>query len=89
MKSKYSIAILSLILVFLPMGCQKSGQWKGQIKEVNGVTIVNNPKRPLYEKPVLVLDEELRIGEQDIPLGQSYRDHLLQYLKRRSQNSEG
>ncbi len=31
----------------------------------------------------------LRIGEQDIPLGQSYRDHLLQYLQRKSKNGEG
>jgi DNA-binding LytR/AlgR family response regulator len=31
----------------------------------------------------------LRIGEQDIPLGHSYRDHLLQYLQRKSKNGEG
>ncbi len=31
----------------------------------------------------------LRVGEQDIPLGQSYRDHLLQYLQRKSKNGEG
>jgi DNA-binding LytR/AlgR family response regulator len=31
----------------------------------------------------------LRIGEQDIPLGQSYRDHLLQYLHQRSQHGKG
>lgn len=65
MKSKYSAAILSLFLVLFPTACQKSGQWKGQITEVNGVTIVENPKRPLYDSPVLTLDEELRIGEQE------------------------
>ena len=31
----------------------------------------------------------LRIGEEDIPLGQSYRDQLLQYLQRKSKNGEG
>ena len=31
----------------------------------------------------------LRVGEEDIPLGQSYRDHLLQYLQRKSKNGEG
>jgi len=31
----------------------------------------------------------LRIGEQDIPLGHSYRDQLLQYLQRKSKNGEG
>lgn len=31
----------------------------------------------------------LRIGDQDIPLGHSYRDHLLQYLQRKSKNGEG
>jgi len=31
----------------------------------------------------------LRIGDKDIPLGQSYRDHLLQYLQKKSTNGEG
>jgi len=65
MKSKYLAAILSLILLLFPTTCKKPGQWKGQIAEVNGVTVVENPKRPLYEEPVLILDEELRIGEQE------------------------
>ena len=65
MKSKYWAAILSLILVLFPTACKKSGKWKGQITEVNGVAVVVNPKRPLYEEPVLILDEELRIGEQE------------------------
>ncbi len=31
----------------------------------------------------------LRIGEQDIPVGQSYREKLLNHLQRRSQNNQG
>jgi hypothetical protein len=31
----------------------------------------------------------LRIGELDIPVGQSYRDPLLKYLQQRSQQGEG
>jgi hypothetical protein len=31
----------------------------------------------------------LRIGEQDIPVGQSYRDQLLQYLQKKGANGEG
>jgi len=31
----------------------------------------------------------LRVGEEDIPLGQSYRDLLLQYLQSKSKNGEG
>ena len=31
----------------------------------------------------------LRIGEQDIPVGQSYRDQLLQYLRKKGTNGEG
>lgn len=31
----------------------------------------------------------LRIGEQDIPLGLSYRDHLIQYLQKKGTNGIG
>ena len=31
----------------------------------------------------------LRVGEHDIPLGQSYREHLLQYLQGKSNKGEG
>ena len=40
MKPESFAAILGLIYVIFPAACQKSGQWKGQITEVNGVIIV-------------------------------------------------
>jgi hypothetical protein len=37
-------------------------QWKGSIVKVGEVTIVKNPKEPLYKTPVLELTEDLSIG---------------------------
>lgn len=65
MKNKYLAAVFALILIAFLTDCQKNRQWKGQIKVVNGITVVENPKLPLYEEPVLILEEELRVGDQE------------------------
>ena len=45
-------------------GCQKQkSAWKGTIEEVDGITIVKNPKEPIYAADVLVLKEELAITD--------------------------
>ena len=41
------------------------------------------------EKIRFLEGNRLRIGELDIPVGQSYRDPLLQYLQQRGQQGEG
>ena len=41
---------------------QQQTKWKGTIKEENGVTVVRNPKNPVYSKDVFSLKEELSIG---------------------------
>jgi DNA-binding LytR/AlgR family response regulator len=41
------------------------------------------------EKIRFLEGNRLRIGELDIPVGQSYRDPLLKYLQQRSQQGEG
>jgi hypothetical protein len=45
-------------------GEQKAG-WKGAIEEVDGVTVVKNPKEPMYGEDVFSLEEELSIGEAE------------------------
>jgi hypothetical protein len=65
MKIKKLIYFLLLIMVVLAYGCQKKDLWKGQIRTVDGVTVVENPKSPMYEQPILTLSEELRIGENE------------------------
>ena len=65
MKSKnriFSIIIfLSVSIIFI--SCRKhSPEWKGTIEEVDGVTVINNPRNPIYEEDVFILEEELCIG---------------------------
>jgi len=48
------------------VSCQKQkAKWKGTIEKVDGVTIVNNPKEPMYGEDVFILEEELSIGEAE------------------------
>lgn len=55
-----------LIILIIFFACQKqSTKWKGTIEEVDGVSIVNNPKEPIYGEDVFSLEEELSIGEAE------------------------
>jgi len=48
------------------VSCQKQkAKWKGTIEEVDEVTIVKNPKEPMYSENVVSLKEELSIGEAE------------------------
>ena len=66
MKSK--IAVFSIVLFFstsiLLVSCGKQKtEWKGTIEEVDGVTVIKNPKEPMYGDEVFSLEKELSIGE--------------------------
>ncbi len=52
-------------MTIMPTACKKASLWKGQLKIEDGVTVVENPKEPMYELPILTLSEDLRIGEQE------------------------
>ena len=66
MKAKITQIIFLLLLIssmsFISCGQQKS-EWGGTINEENGITVVKNPKEPIYREDVIVLKEELSIGE--------------------------
>lgn len=66
MKNKTRLVPIVLIisaLIFL-FSCQKQKtEWKGAIEEENGVTVVKNPKEPMYREDVFNLEEGLTIGE--------------------------
>jgi len=63
--SAFSIALL-ISVFFLFVSCQKQKtEWKGTIEKVGGVTIVRNPKEPMYGEDVFSLEEELSIGETE------------------------
>ena len=65
-KALQAIAILLLIPSILFFSCsQQKSEWKGTIEEVDGVTIVKNPKEPIYGEDVFSLEEELSIGEAE------------------------
>lgn len=58
------ILFLSVFSMFVSCRKQKS-EWKGTIEKEGGVTIVKNPKEPIFGEIILDLEEELNIGNVD------------------------
>jgi hypothetical protein len=55
-----------LVLSFFVLTCgQQKDTWQGKIEEVDGVTIVKNPNKPLYGELVFDLEEDLSIGNEE------------------------
>jgi len=54
-------------------------KWKGTIVKEGDVTVVKNPKEPLYKTPVLELKEDLSIGGPEAQ-GDSALDQVRQFL---------
>mgnify|MGYP001313631363 CR=1 FL=1 len=52
---------LVIALAALVAACARE-KWEGTIVKEGDVTIVKNPKKPLFESPVLELEEDLSIG---------------------------
>ncbi|HUT08581.1 MAG TPA: 6-bladed beta-propeller, partial [Candidatus Latescibacteria bacterium] len=59
-----SVLVISLALLSFLTALTASGQdkWKGTIVKEGDVTLVKNPKEPLYKTPVLELKEDLSLG---------------------------
>jgi len=55
------VFILSVFIIFVSCGQQKA-DWKGTIEEEDGVTVVKNPKEPIYDEGLISLKEDLSIG---------------------------
>lgn len=64
---KNLIYIISFIAcLFLLASCNpKKNEWKGTIEEKAGVTIVKNPKKPVYRDNVFELQEDISIGNNE------------------------
>jgi len=66
MKNKISVfsivLFLSVFIMLISCGEQKP-KWKGTIEKENGITVIKNPREPMYEEDVLSLEEELTIGK--------------------------
>jgi hypothetical protein len=62
MRSKFlGIIFFVLLFIFVFSACQKT-EWKGSYQIQDGVTIVKNPREPLYAEMRLDLEEELSIN---------------------------
>lgn len=58
-----TMVLLWMILIFASPGQQKAN-WKGTIEEIEGVTVIKNPKKPMFGEDVFLIEEELSIGEE-------------------------
>lgn len=58
-----TIVLLWIIFIFASPVQQKA-KWKGTIEKIEGVTVIKNPKKPIYGDDVFHLEEELSIGEE-------------------------
>lgn len=65
MRINVFMPVILVIMAGLSVFCKQSTLWKGQIKIEDGITVVENPKEPMYEQPILTLSEDLRIGERE------------------------
>jgi hypothetical protein len=65
MKNKTLIFSIVLLLfefnIFISCRQQKA-EWQGTIEEIDGVTVVKNPKEPMYDEEIFEIQEELSIG---------------------------
>jgi len=69
------VLFLSVVIIFVSCGNQKA-EWKGTIEEENGVTVVKNPKEPMFGEDIFSLEEELSIGGQD-----KGTDYVFEYVR--------
>jgi hypothetical protein len=87
-KTKVVSIVLFLSALMILVSCQKQkAEWKGTIEEVDGITIVKNPKEGLWdseEKANVTIIQERQIGELDGP-----EEFLFDYISDVAVNSKG
>jgi 6-bladed beta-propeller len=71
--------IFLLLAAALAAAAAPQAQWKGSIVKEGDVTVVKNPKEPLYKSPVLELREDLSIGGPEAQ-GEAALDQIRQVL---------
>jgi hypothetical protein len=57
---KWGVTILLLLAIAACGG--KKAEWQGKVTERDGVVIVSNPKKPLYENAEITIVQDLKIG---------------------------
>jgi len=69
------VLLVFILVIQVFCGGQKS-EWQGTIEEQSGVTIVKNPKEPMYGPDSFISEEELSIGQADGP-----EDYMFGYIR--------
>ena len=67
------LAAAALVLACAACGPRQEG-WRGRIETREGVTVVHNPREPLYAEPVLILEEDLIIRGDETQEDQMFQD---------------
>ncbi|MBA7693533.1 hypothetical protein ES703_102119 [subsurface metagenome] len=62
---KVILAMLFIVLIMTISFRDKKTKWKGAIEEEYGVTVVKNPKKPIYRNNVFSLKEDLALGKKE------------------------
>lgn len=65
MKKWNRIIILIFLISFVLASCEINSKWKGTIKEESGVTVIKNPKDPIFQTDIFHLEEEIAIGAKE------------------------
>jgi len=60
--ARVGINCLLVLTLLPPQSASAQAKWKGTVVKEGEVTIVKNPKEPIYKTPILELKEELSIG---------------------------
>ena len=65
-------AVLSVILflsvfIILTSCSEQTAKWEGTIKQEDGITVVRNPKKPIYSEEVFQLEEDLAVTSPEDP----------------------
>jgi len=82
------VKIASAVLMAILISCsQQKQEWQGTIEEIDGVTMVKNPKQGLWdtkENSEITIKQKLQIGELDGP-----EEFLFVYISDAAVNSKG
>ncbi len=85
--NKLICAVTFIIIICLSYSCTKMDEWKGTIEHNNGITVVINPKDPIYASNIFELNEELTIGLNDNKTNEPFFHQILPYRSIETDNN--
>ena len=63
--TRFGIVCFMLFAFMAPLSASAQAKWKGTVVKEGNVTIVKNPKEPIYKTPILELKEDLSLSGPD------------------------